>query len=45
MTTRGQIELNMTEHEDGEAKKEDLQRMIELMDGFKASKVNGELYH
>ncbi|XP_070770624.1 probable bifunctional dTTP/UTP pyrophosphatase/methyltransferase protein isoform X1 [Enoplosus armatus] len=42
MASRGQvIELNVTEHEDSEApvKKEDLQRIIELMDGFKASKA------
>lgn len=39
-TSRGQvIELNVTEPEDGEQKREDLQRIIELMDGFKASKV------
>ncbi len=40
MTSRRQvIELNVTEHEDSEPKKEDLERIIELMDGFKASKV------
>lgn len=40
MTSRRQvIELNVTEHEDSEPKKEDLQQIIELMDGFKASKV------
>lgn len=40
MTSRGQvIELSVTEQEDSEQKKEDLQRIIELMDGFKASKV------
>ena len=40
MTSRGQlIELNVTEHEDSEPSKEDLQRIIDLMDGFKASKV------
>ncbi len=40
VTSRGQvIEPNVKEHEDCELKKEDLQRMIELMDGFKASKV------
>lgn len=40
-TSRGQvIELNVTEHEDSGPKKEDLQRMMELMDGFKASRVN-----
>ncbi|XP_071335633.1 probable bifunctional dTTP/UTP pyrophosphatase/methyltransferase protein isoform X2 [Trachinotus anak] len=38
--SRGQaIELNVTEHEDSEPKKEDLQRITELMDGFKASKA------
>lgn len=41
MTSGGQvIELNVTEQEDSELKKEDLQRIIELMDGFKASKVS-----
>ena len=41
-TIRGQgIELNMTEREDREPKKEDMQQIIELMDGFKASKVIG----
>ncbi|XP_040913256.1 probable bifunctional dTTP/UTP pyrophosphatase/methyltransferase protein isoform X1 [Toxotes jaculatrix] len=40
ITNRGQaIELNVTEHEDSEPKNEDLQRIIELMDGFKASKA------
>ncbi|XP_049449545.1 probable bifunctional dTTP/UTP pyrophosphatase/methyltransferase protein isoform X1 [Epinephelus fuscoguttatus] len=40
MTSRGQtIELNVTEHEDSEPEKEDLQRMMGLMDGFKASKA------
>ncbi|XP_073329429.1 probable bifunctional dTTP/UTP pyrophosphatase/methyltransferase protein isoform X1 [Pagrus major] len=40
MTSGGQvIELNVTEHEDSEPKKEDLQRITELMDGFKASKA------
>ncbi|XP_074514745.1 putative bifunctional dTTP/UTP pyrophosphatase/methyltransferase protein isoform X2 [Sebastes fasciatus] len=40
MTSRGQvIELNVTEHEDIEPNKEDLQRIIDLMDGFKASKA------
>lgn len=38
--SRGQaMELNVTEQEDSEPKKEDLQRITELMDGFKASKV------
>ncbi|XP_029385761.1 putative bifunctional dTTP/UTP pyrophosphatase/methyltransferase protein isoform X3 [Echeneis naucrates] len=38
--SRGQaIELNVTEHEDGELKKEDLEQITELMDGFKASKA------
>lgn len=38
--SRGQvIELNVTEHGDTELKKEDLQRIIDLMDGFKSSKV------
>lgn len=37
---RGQpIQLNVTEHEGSEPKAEDLQRIIELMDGFKASKA------
>ncbi|KAM6979287.1 putative bifunctional dTTP/UTP pyrophosphatase/methyltransferase protein isoform 1-T1 [Tautogolabrus adspersus] len=35
MTNRGQL----TVHEDSEPKKEDLQRIMELMDGFKASKA------
>lgn len=40
MTSRGQeIKFGVTEHEDRELKKEDLQRIIELLDGFKASKV------
>ncbi|KAM9347861.1 putative bifunctional dTTP/UTP pyrophosphatase/methyltransferase protein isoform 2-T3 [Symphorus nematophorus] len=40
LTSRGQvIEFNVMDHEDGEPKKEDLQRIIELMDGFKASKA------
>ncbi|XP_051260605.1 probable bifunctional dTTP/UTP pyrophosphatase/methyltransferase protein isoform X3 [Dicentrarchus labrax] len=40
MTSRGQVmELNVTECENSEPKKEDLQRIIELMDGFKASKA------
>ncbi|KAM6955754.1 putative bifunctional dTTP/UTP pyrophosphatase/methyltransferase protein isoform 1-T2 [Lycodopsis pacificus] len=40
MTSRGQvIELNVTEQEDSELKKEDLQRIVDLMDGFKASKA------
>lgn len=42
MTSRGQVtEFNVTEKEDSElpVKKEDLQQIIELMDGFKASKV------
>uniref|UniRef100_A0A673CT54 Acetylserotonin O-methyltransferase-like n=1 Tax=Sphaeramia orbicularis TaxID=375764 RepID=A0A673CT54_9TELE len=33
------IEFNVTEHEDSEPKKEDLQQIIQLMDGFKASKA------
>ncbi|KAG7238804.1 hypothetical protein INR49_030348, partial [Caranx melampygus] len=38
--SRGQaMELNVTEQEDSEPKKEDLQRITELMDGFKASKA------
>uniref|UniRef100_A0A8D0CNY1 Acetylserotonin O-methyltransferase-like n=1 Tax=Sander lucioperca TaxID=283035 RepID=A0A8D0CNY1_SANLU len=38
--SRGQvIELNVTEHGDTELKKEDLQRIIDLMDGFKSSKA------
>lgn len=42
ITSRGQvIELNVTEHDDSEPRKEDLQRITELMDGFKASKVHG----
>ncbi|XP_071782448.1 putative bifunctional dTTP/UTP pyrophosphatase/methyltransferase protein isoform X1 [Centroberyx gerrardi] len=40
VTSRGpSIELNLMEHEDSEDNKEGLQRMIELMDGFKASKA------
>ena len=40
-TSGGQvIELNLTEQEDSEPNNEDLQRIIELMDGFKASKVS-----
>ncbi|XP_068574296.1 probable bifunctional dTTP/UTP pyrophosphatase/methyltransferase protein isoform X2 [Cebidichthys violaceus] len=40
MTSRGQvIELNVTEQEDGEPKTDDLQRIVDLMDGFKASKA------
>ncbi|XP_076603611.1 putative bifunctional dTTP/UTP pyrophosphatase/methyltransferase protein isoform X2 [Chaetodon auriga] len=40
VASRGQaIELNVTQHEDCEPKKEDLQQVIELMDGFKASKA------
>eukprot|EP00064_Thunnus_orientalis_P009080 superscaffoldBa00001132_g9103 len=39
-TNRGQlIEHNVREHEDSGPKREDLQRIIELMDGFKASKA------
>lgn len=34
------IQLNVTEQEDREPKKEELQRIMQLMDGFKASKVN-----
>lgn len=42
MASRGPaMELNVTEHEGGEPRKEDLQRITELMDGFKASKVAG----
>ncbi|XP_035031067.1 probable bifunctional dTTP/UTP pyrophosphatase/methyltransferase protein isoform X2 [Hippoglossus stenolepis] len=38
--SRGQvIELNVAKQEDSEPKREDLQRIIELMDGFKASKA------
>ncbi|XP_023260331.1 N-acetylserotonin O-methyltransferase-like protein isoform X1 [Seriola lalandi dorsalis] len=38
--SRGQaIELNVTEHEDSELKNQDLQKITELMDGFKASKA------
>lgn len=40
MSSRGQaIELNVTPHEDGGPRKEDLKRIGELIDGFKASKV------
>ncbi|XP_027146852.1 putative bifunctional dTTP/UTP pyrophosphatase/methyltransferase protein isoform X1 [Larimichthys crocea] len=40
MTSRGPaMELNVTEHKGGEPRKEDLQRITELMDGFKASKA------
>lgn len=40
MTSREQgIKLGVTEHEDSEPKKEDLQRITGLLDGFKASKV------
>lgn len=39
-TNRGHLmELNLMEHEDSVHIKEDLLRMTELMDGFKASKV------
>lgn len=39
-TSRGHtIGHNVTEPEDSGPKKEELQRIIELMDGFKASKV------
>lgn len=39
-TNRGQlIEHNVREHKDSGPKREDLQRIIELMDGFKASKA------
>lgn len=31
--------LDVREQEDSEPKNEDLQRIVELMDGFKASKV------
>lgn len=47
MTSRWQVtEFNVTEKEDSElpVKKEDLQQIIELMDGFKASKVKDQLY-
>lgn len=33
------IKLNVTADEDSEPKKEDLQRLYDLLDGFKASKV------
>lgn len=33
------LELNVTECEDREPRKEELQRITDLMDGFKASKV------
>lgn len=33
-------EVIVTEREDNGPQKDDLQRIIELMDGFKASKVN-----
>lgn len=36
------IELNVTEQEHREPKKEELQRIMQLMDGFKASKVSGD---
>ncbi|KAM7380249.1 hypothetical protein PAMP_003561 [Pampus punctatissimus] len=40
ITSRGQLnDFKVTEHEDSGPKKEDLQRIIELMDGFKASKA------
>lgn len=40
MTSKAPVmELNVTECEDSEPRKEDLQRITELMDGFKASKV------
>lgn len=32
--------LNVTEQEEREPKREELQRIIQLMDGFKASKVS-----
>lgn len=38
--SRGQLmALDVREQEDSEPKNEDLQRIVELMDGFKASKV------
>lgn len=36
------MEFNVTEQEDREPKKEELQRIMQLMDGFKASKVSGD---
>lgn len=40
MTSKEPVkELNVTECEDSEPRKEDLQRLTALMDGFKASKV------
>lgn len=40
MTSRGQVkELNVTEPEDGEPKQKDLQRLCDLLDGFRASKA------
>lgn len=40
ITSSGQlIEHDVTEHEDSEPRKEDLQRISELIDGFKASKA------
>uniref|UniRef100_A0A4W6DFU9 Acetylserotonin O-methyltransferase-like n=1 Tax=Lates calcarifer TaxID=8187 RepID=A0A4W6DFU9_LATCA len=39
LPTRQVMALNVTEHEDSEPKKEDLQRITGLMDGFKASKA------
>ncbi|XP_026152050.1 putative bifunctional dTTP/UTP pyrophosphatase/methyltransferase protein isoform X1 [Mastacembelus armatus] len=40
LTNRGQMtDLGVTQHEPSEPKKEDLQQITELMDGFKASKA------
>lgn len=42
-TNRGQlIDADVSESVDSEPKKEDLQRIIALMDGFKASKVRSK---
>lgn len=38
--TRRAMPLNVTEQEEREPKREELQRIIQLMDGFKASKVS-----
>lgn len=41
LSSREQLtEVIVTEREDNGPQKDDLQRIIELMDGFKASKVN-----
>lgn len=43
VNSRGQVmELNVTDLEDSEPRKEDLKQIIEMMDGFKASKVIGD---